>query len=71
MGQLILQGLLHAPLAELVVIDIADNRLALAQQQGATEIINSSQVDRDQLADQSKSLGQRPHAGELRHRPLD
>lgn len=50
MGQLILQGLLHAPLAELVVIDIADNRLALARQQGAAETINSSQVDRADLA---------------------
>ena len=34
MGQLILQGLLHAPLAEVVVIDIADNRLELARQMG-------------------------------------
>jgi threonine dehydrogenase-like Zn-dependent dehydrogenase len=49
MGQLILQGLLHAPLAELVVIDIADNRLALAAKQGATETINSAQVDRAEL----------------------
>ncbi len=49
MGQLILQGLLHAPLADLVVIDIAENRLALARQQGAAEAINSSRVDRGDL----------------------
>jgi len=49
MGQLILQGLLRAPLADLVVIDIAENRLALARQQGAAETIDSSQVDRDEL----------------------
>lgn len=50
MGQLILQGLLHAPLAELVVIDIAENRLELARQQGAAETINSAQADPAALA---------------------
>lgn len=50
MGQLILQGLLHAPLADLVVIDIAENRLALARQQGASETINSAQAAPCELA---------------------
>lgn len=45
MGQLILQGLLHAPLADLVVIDIAENRLELARQQGASATFNSAQID--------------------------
>lgn len=45
MGQLILQGLLHAPLADLVVIDIAENRLELARQQGASATFNSAQLD--------------------------
>lgn len=45
MGQLILQGLLHAPLADLAVIDIAENRLELARQQGASATFNSAQLD--------------------------
>lgn len=55
MGQLILQGLLHAPLAELVVLDIAENRLSLARQQGATQTINSGQADPAELAASLKS----------------
>lgn len=55
MGQLILQGLLHAPLADLVVIDLADNRLALARQQGAAETFNSAQADRSELVARLKA----------------
>ena len=45
MGQLILQGLLHSPVGELIAIDIAEQRLALARQQGATETINPADHD--------------------------
>lgn len=45
MGQLILQGLLHSPFGELIAIDIAEQRLALARQQGAPETINPSDHD--------------------------
>ncbi len=49
MGQLILQGLLHSPVGELIAIDIADQRLALARRQGAPETINPANHDPDDL----------------------
>lgn len=49
MGQLILQGLLHAPLADLAVIDIAENRLELARSQGASATFNSARIDPAEL----------------------
>ena len=50
MGQLLLQGLLHSPVGNLVAIDIVEDRLELARQQGAQETFNLSQHDRDDLA---------------------
>lgn len=49
MGQLILQGLLRSPVGELIAIDIAEQRLALARQQGAPETINPADHDPDDL----------------------
>lgn len=45
MGQLLLQGLLHSPVGELIAIDIAEQRLALARQQGAPETVNPADHD--------------------------
>ncbi len=50
MGQLLLQGLLHSPVGNLIALDIVEDRLALARQQGAQETIDISQHDRDDLA---------------------
>lgn len=50
MGLLILQGLLHAPVGELVTVDVAPDRLALAQKLGAPEIYNAAQMDKTELA---------------------
>ena len=50
MGQLLLQGLLHSPVGHLIAIDIVQDRLALARQQGAQETIDITQHDRDDLA---------------------
>ena len=50
MGQLLLQGLLHSPVGNLIAIDIVKDRLALARQQGAQETIDITQQDRDDLA---------------------
>lgn len=49
MGQLILQGLLHSPAGELIAIDIAEQRLALARQQGAPETINPTEHEPGEL----------------------
>ena len=49
MGLLILQGLLHSPLDQVVAIDIDDSRLALATQLGARETFNSAKADRAEL----------------------
>ncbi len=42
MGLLNVQALAHSPLAELVVTDVKPGNLALAQEYGATEVINTS-----------------------------
>ncbi len=55
MGLLILQGLLHYPLDNLIVIDIAQNRLDLAQQFGASETYNTSEVDLQDLTRELKA----------------
>lgn len=49
MGLLILQGLLHSPLDQLVAIDVAQSRLDLAQKLGVQETYNTSAFDREQL----------------------
>ncbi len=50
MGQLLLQGLLHSPAADLVAIDIIESRLDLARQQGVQETVNLTEHDRDDIA---------------------
>lgn len=50
MGLLLLQGLLHSPIGELVVIDIVQSRLDLARQLGASEVYNVAEVDPAELA---------------------
>lgn len=50
MGQLLLQGLLHSPVGNLIAIDIVEGRLAQARQLGAQEAIDLSQHDRGDLA---------------------
>lgn len=49
MGLLMLQGLLRAPVSQLVAIDVVQSRLDLARQLGVAEIINSTQIDRAEL----------------------
>ncbi|MFN8489518.1 MAG: zinc-binding dehydrogenase [Caldilineaceae bacterium] len=49
MGLLILQGLLHAPLGDLVAVDVVQDRLNLAQKLGAPEIYNAAQIDKADL----------------------
>ena len=49
MGLLILQGLLHSPIDQLVAVDVVQDRLNLAQQVGVKETFNSAQLDRAQL----------------------
>lgn len=49
MGLLILQGLLHSPVDLLVAIDIAQDRLDLAQKLGVSETINSANIERADL----------------------
>ncbi|MCE2431949.1 MAG: zinc-binding dehydrogenase [Candidatus Latescibacteria bacterium] len=53
MGLLILQGLLRYPLDDLIVLDIVQSRLDLAQQLGVGEVYNTAQVD---LSDLSREL---------------
>ena len=50
MGQLLIQGLLHSPLSQLVGIDINADRLALAGRQGVAERYNVAEIDPAQLA---------------------
>ena len=50
MGLLILQGLLHAPVGELVAVDVVQDRLDLAQRLGVPEIYNAAQIDKTELA---------------------
>ncbi len=54
MGLLILQGLLHSPLDQLVVCDINPQRLALAQELGVTETYDLSRLDAQELAAELK-----------------
>jgi threonine dehydrogenase-like Zn-dependent dehydrogenase len=49
MGLLILQGLLHSPLDQLVAIDTVQSRLNLAGSMGVSETFNTSALDREQL----------------------
>ena len=55
MGLLILQGLLHSPIEHLVAIDIAQNRLDLAQKLGVPEVRNSATADREELVQSLKA----------------
>lgn len=55
MGLLILQGLLRYPLDDLVVLDIVQSRLDLAQQLGVGEVYNTAEVDLQDLSLELKS----------------
>ncbi len=55
MGLLILQGLLRYPLDDLIVLDIVQSRLDLAQQLGVGEVYNTSQVNLSDLSRELKS----------------
>ncbi len=54
MGLLLLQGLLHEPVDQLVAIDVVQDRLDLAQKLGVPEIYNSTQLDKAQLTQELK-----------------
>jgi threonine dehydrogenase-like Zn-dependent dehydrogenase len=54
MGLLLLQGLLHAPLGQLVAIDVVQSRLDLAHSLGVAETYNSAQADREALVQELK-----------------
>jgi L-iditol 2-dehydrogenase len=57
-GLALVQALSHAGCAGLIAIDVADERLALAQKLGATQVINSSKVDaRDKILSFTKNKG--------------
>lgn len=49
MGLLMLQGLLHTPVDQLVAVDVVQDRLDLAQQLGVPETYNAAQVERGEL----------------------
>jgi threonine dehydrogenase-like Zn-dependent dehydrogenase len=55
MGLLILQGLRHSALDQLVAVDVVQDRLNLAQQVGVKETFNSAQLDRAQLVAELKA----------------
>ena len=55
MGLLILQGLLRYPLDDLIVLDIVQSRLDLAQQLGVGEVYNTAQADLSDLSRELKS----------------
>lgn len=55
MGLLILQGLRHSPLDQLVAIDVVQPRLELAKALGAHEIVNSATSDRAELVESLKA----------------
>ena len=57
MGLLILQGLLHHPLDQLIAIDVVQNRLDLAKQFGVDEVYNTTEIDTDELAEDLKARG--------------
>lgn len=55
MGLLILQGLLRYPLDDLIVLDIVQSRLDLAEQLGVGEVYNTAEVDLQDLSRELKS----------------
>lgn len=55
MGLLILQGLLRYPLDDLIVLDIVQSRLDLAQQLGVGEVYNTAEADLTDLSQELKS----------------
>ncbi len=55
MGLLILQGLLRYPLDDLIVLDIVQSRLDLAQQLGVGEVYNTAEADLQDLSRELKS----------------
>ena len=55
MGLLILQGLLRYPLDDLIVLDIVQSRLDLAQQLGVGEVYNTAGADLQELSRELKS----------------
>jgi threonine dehydrogenase-like Zn-dependent dehydrogenase len=54
MGLLILQGLLHAPLDQVVALDVSPVRIELARKIGVPEVYNSADADRAALVDELK-----------------
>ncbi len=54
MGALILQGLLHSSISQLVAIDVVQSRLELAQKLGVKTVYNSAQLDKEQLVKELK-----------------
>ena len=57
MGQLILQGLLRAPAARIVALDVVEERLRLARRQGARETINLAHDHPNEIAAELKRSG--------------
>lgn len=55
MGLLILQGLLRYPLDDLIVLDIVQSRLDLAQQLGVGKVYNTAEADLQELSRELKS----------------
>ncbi len=55
MGLLILQGLLRYPLDDLIVLDIVQSRLDLAQRLGVGEVYNTAEADLQDLSRELKS----------------
>jgi threonine dehydrogenase-like Zn-dependent dehydrogenase len=55
MGLMLLQGLLHSFAEQVIAVDIASERLALAQQLGAEEVYNTAQEDVAGLAQSLKA----------------
>ena len=55
MGLLILQGLLRYPLDDLIVLDIVQSRLDLAQELGVGEVYNTAEADLQDLSRKLKS----------------
>lgn len=55
MGALLLQGLLHSPVASVVAIDVSSSRLELAKKLGVKTIYNSSQFGYSELVKELKT----------------
>lgn len=55
MGLLILQGLVHSPLDQLVAIDTVQSRLDIASKIGVPETFNSSNADREALVNELRA----------------